>query len=151
MIVVGIDPDARGGLAIRSPIGTTYRHLPLARPVECCGEIIAAVAGAAAVYIETIPPIPGKGRIGAATQSQRWGMLREQIRAASAGRAVRVVEVNPTTWQAALRLSAGKGEGRKLHKARMWAVAQKLCPGVPLGGADAVLIAAYGAAAEAGR
>lgn len=145
-LIIGIDPDAAGGIC--STDGQTY----------CCDRLWFADAHrnretlarfirdrSDVVYVESIPMIAGNGHVGMATRRTRYGAMLERL----AMLGVRVVEVAPVAWQAALGLTAGKGEGRPAHKARMAAVARRLCPGVSLVLADAVLIGYYASQREA--
>jgi len=145
MRVIGIDPDATGGIAYVDGGVTTCRRLWFSdahRNREVLAEV--CVPGSVA-YVESIPMIRGNGHVGAANRRVRYGAMLERL--ASLG--VRVVEVAPVTWQGALRLSAGRGEGRNLHKMRMAKVARTLCPDVAFPLADAVLIAYYACQREA--
>ena len=109
-------------------------------------EALARVCdGATAAYVESIPMIRTNGHVGSATRRVRYGAMLERLHSLG----VRVVEVPPVRWQAALGLTAGRGEGRNLHKLRMHKVAQRLAPCVSLALADAVLIAYYACQREA--
>lgn len=145
MIIVGIDPDASGGICRTD--GKTYacEHLRFNDAVRNREVLRSVCNGADSVYVESIPMIRGNGHIGSATRRIRYGAMLERLHSLG----VRVVEVPPVTWQGALSLTAGRGEGRPAHKARMAKVARRICPDVPDALADAVLIAYYGSRTEA--
>ena len=146
MIIVGIDPDASGGICRTD--GTAYACEKLRfNDAALNREVLRGVCnGADAVYVESIPLIKGNGHVGSATRRVRYGAMLERLHSLG----VRVVEVYPQTWQGALGLTAGRGEGRPAHKMRMYRVAQRLDPDVSLALADAVLIAYYGLRMEVG-
>ena len=145
MIVIGIDPDAAGGICRTDGAAYACERLWFA-DAHRNREVLARVCdGAAAVYVESIPMIRGNGHVGSATRRVRYGAMLERLHSLG----VRVVEVYPQTWQGALGLTAGRGEGRPAHKARMAKVARRFCPDVPDALADAVLIAYYGLRMEA--
>ena len=144
-MILGIDPDAAGGIASFDGAAFSCERLWFADAHRNREVLRTLCNSAVSAYVESIPLIKGNGHIGSATRRVRYGAMVERLHALGA----RVVEVAPVTWQAALGLTAGKGEGREAHKARMAAVARRLCPGVPLALADAVLIAYYGCQREA--
>ena len=145
MIIIGIDPDASGGICRTD--GTAYACEKLRfNDAVLNREVLRSVCnGADAVYVESIPLIKGNGHVGSATRRVRYGAMLERLHSLG----VRVVEVPPVTWQSALGLTAGRGEGRDAHKMRMHRVAQRLGPDVSLALADAVLIAYYACQMEA--
>ena len=146
MIIVGIDPDAAGGICRTDGAAYACERLWFA-DAHRNREVLARVCdGAAAVYVESIPMIRGNGHVGSATRRVRYGAMLERLHSLG----VRVVEVPPVRWQAALGLTAGRGEGRNAHKMRMHQVAKRLDPDVSLALADAVLIAYYGLRMEVG-
>ena len=146
-IVVGIDPDAAGGICRTDGKTYTCERLWFADAVRNREVLRSACNNADSVYVESIPMIRGNGHVGAATRRVRYGAMLERLHSLG----VRVVEVYPQTWQGALGLTAGRGEGRPAHKMRMYRVAQRLDPDVSLALADAVLIAYYGLNMETSR
>lgn len=144
-MIIGIDPDAAGGICRTDGVTYTCERLRFADAVRNREVLRALCNGADSVYVEAIPMIAGNGRVGMMSRSKCYGAMVERLRMLG----VRVVEVYPVTWQAALGLTAGRGEGRPAHKARMAAVARRYCPDVPDAMADAVLIAYYGLSMEA--
>ena len=146
--VVGIDPDARGGIALCVD-GRVQSVEPLRWSDPAANRAILSrlCTPGTVVYLESIPLIDGNGHVGMASRMRSYGALRERLAMLGA----RVVEVAPVTWQASLRLSA-RGEGRTAHKARMHAVAERLCAApVTVQHSDAVLIAYYGGGMETSR
>lgn len=143
-IVVGIDPDASGGICRTDGKVYACEHLRFNDAVRNREVLRSVCNGADSVYVEAIPLIAGNGHVGMASRNKRYGALRERLAMLGA----RVVEVYPQTWQGALGLTAGRGEGRAAHKARMAKVARRICPDVPDALADAVLIAYYGLCME---
>lgn len=139
-MILGIDPDASGGICRTDGTAYACERLRFNDAVRNREVLRSVCNGADVAYVEAIPLIKGNGHVGSATRRVRYGAMLERLHALGA----RVVEVAPVTWQAALGLTAGRGEGRNAHKLRMAAVARRLCPGVPLALADAVLIAYYG-------
>lgn len=144
MIVVGIDPDASGGIAYHDGTRFAVGKLRFNDATVNRAVLREYCAKADAVYVESIPLIAGNGHVGTASRRERYGAMMERLSMLG----VRVVEVPPVTWQAALGLTAGRGEGRPAHKARMHRVAARLCPNIPLALADAVLIAYYASRTE---
>ena len=104
MTVWGVDPGLRGTAARRVGDRVVVCHVVAMSPES--GDV---------VYIERPLSVTGQSRRGNETQWMRYGALVDRIRRAGA----RVVEVHPRTWQAALRLTAGRGETKTAHKARM--------------------------------
>ena len=146
MIIVGIDPDASGGIGRTDGTAYACEKLRFNDAVRNREVLRSVCNGADAVYVESIPLIKGNGHVGSATRRVRYGAMLERLHSLG----VRVVEVPPVTWQGALGLTAGRGEGRPAHKARMAKVARRFCPDVPDALADAVLIAYYGLRMEVG-
>lgn len=145
-VIIGIDPDAAGGICRTDGKVYSCERLHFADAVRNREVLRSVCNNADAVYVESIPMIRGNGHVGSATRRIRYGAMLERLHSLG----VRVVEVYPQTWQGALGLTAGRGEGRPAHKARMAKVARRFCPDVPDALADAVLIAYYGLRMEVG-
>lgn len=144
-VIIGIDPDAAGGICRTDGVTYTCERLRFTDAARNREVLRTLCSGADAVYVEAIPMIAGNGHMGMMSRSKHYGAMIERLRMLG----VRVVEVYPVTWQGALGLSAGRGEASKAHKARMAAVARRYCPDVPDAMADAVLIAYFGLRMEA--
>jgi len=124
-MIVAIDPGQKGAAAWMD--GPTFHVVKLAdfRPI----------AGAHYV-VEELLPVPGRSVQSTMTTAREWGALVERLSAVGT-----VETVHPKTWQAALQLSAGRGEAKTAHKRRIQATVERAdgCA-IPLDLADAAAI-----------
>ncbi len=144
MRVIGIDPGAKGAVAVLDA-ATAKLLLVMAMPPTPADvlELLRAYGGEDAVaYIEKVGGMPGNG----AQAMFNFGFGVGVLHAALAATGTRCVEVSPARWQTYFRVRGNASEGKTRHKNRLKERAQQLFPHVKvtLTNADALLIAAYG-------
>ena len=126
-MIVALDPGLKGGAAMRDEAGQLV-VLPL--------SLYLLQPTRATHVVEEMLPVPGRSVQSTMTTAKNWGAMMSTV-----SRCGPTVTVHPRTWQAALGLSAGKGEAKAAHKRRIQAAMQR-CYGrdVPLDLADAAAI-----------
>jgi hypothetical protein len=124
-MIIAIDPGQKGAAAWMDGPGLHVVKLAEFEPI----------AGAHYV-VEELLPVPGRSVQSTMTTAREWGALVERLSVAGT-----VETVHPKTWQAALRLSAGRGEAKTVHKRRIQATVERAYGRtVPLDLADAAAI-----------
>ena len=140
MIVVGIDPGKKGGLAIieLETLKATVMDLCVEALIALCenrGDEIVRV------FIEKQQAFPNQGVVSTANLMRHYGELLGVLRAFR----IPFEQVHPRRWQNSI---LGRGHGRKLRKRQAIEKARELFPHAKVGRkdgrADALLIAEWG-------
>lgn len=147
-MIIGIDPGAKGGMALLTDRGEVVETIPFDGIKE--KEIIfaldkwiaLALPSRPTVYLEKVGYIKGDGGKGAFTFGQVYGFIRGAVQMAR----LRLVDVYPMMWQA--RMGCMTMGAKNVSKNRAIALFPRYHAerprGITHGVADAMLIAEYG-------
>lgn len=142
-MIAGVDIGLSGGVALYD--GTTWQTWQASR-LRPLWRIVAEVRrghDVACWYVEAPIVRRHDGLKGQQTTGRGRGQLDPVLDGA------RVVDVQPATWQAALKVRSAGGVSRAAHKAKLQRIAGRLVGrDLESGEADAALIAYYGHAVQ---
>lgn len=133
--IIGIDPGAKGAIAMVCPMVETW---DLPRSGRDFADLMRAILGdvsASRVYIEKAQSFPGMGVAGAFNYGRGYG----EVLGVLASLGVPAIEVAPAKWKRALNLTRDKEECR--------VIARRLFPEANVSRmdkAEALLIAEFG-------
>jgi len=161
--IIGIDPGLTGAVAIIGPDGTTVEDLPVVRDgklawidgLELEWLVRSMVGGNddAVAYVERVGAHPVGGFVVAHSQGLTLGSVLAVLQFCR----VPVHLVPSNVWKRAMGVQGDKDEAQKVRKQRSLDRARLLFPNLRLdrakdhNRAEALLLAAYGQAQQAGR
>lgn len=164
--IIGIDPGLTGAFALIGPDGTVVEDLPVIRDGALAWidakafehmlglwGTLGYAAPETVAYVERVGAHPVGGFVVAHSQGLTLGSVLATLQCC--GVAVRLVP--PNVWKRAMGVQGEKDEAQKVRKQRSLDRARLLFPNMRLdrvkdhNRAEALLIAAYGQAQQAGR
>lgn len=151
--IVGVDPGARGALAIMSVDGQLLRLIDMpvvevkvgkAMKTRVSPELLAhelrAYMGEAHAWVEQVTAMPGQGVSSMFAFGESFGIVKGVM----AGLSIKISTVTPGRWKKAMEINASK-DGSRAKALAMWPhFAEALKRVKDDGRAEAALIAEYG-------